>query len=174
MCEKLKPVLGVLHSFCLLQPHRCFCFVSGVFFFTLLEPFKNPLQNSAQGSSELFAEVVSSVFFVGVQPRPYEFRNDKYHPVWGAVETHAVGSEKRMQLLLMLSQHETDRLEVWAQPTNSKYSSGGFRTKISSDGWIEYARPALSVDPCIALSSASRFRTNPHLKAEVTQADSRL
>ncbi|XP_030545471.1 phosphatidylinositol 4-kinase alpha 1-like isoform X3 [Rhodamnia argentea] len=93
--------------------------------------------------------------------------NDKYHPVWGAMEDYVVGREKRKQLLLMLCQHETDRLEVWAQPTNSK--EVGFKLKISSDRWIEYARTAFSVDPRIALSLVSRFRTNPHMKAEVTQ-----
>ncbi|XP_030524992.1 phosphatidylinositol 4-kinase alpha 1 isoform X4 [Rhodamnia argentea] len=114
-------------------------------------------QSDLKGSER---ENGSSLFKGGVQ-------NDKYHPVWGAMENYAVGREKRKQLLLMLCQHETDRLEVWAQPTNSKES--GFRLKISSDRWIEYARTAFSVDPRIALSLVSRFRTNPHMKAEVTQ-----
>ncbi|KAI6677773.1 hypothetical protein NL676_038569 [Syzygium grande] len=114
-------------------------------------------QSDLKGSGR---ENGSSLFNGSVQ-------NDKYHPVWGAMENYAVGREKRKQLLLMLCQHETDRLEVWAQPTNSK--EGGFRLKISSDRWIEYARTAFSVDPRIALSLVSRFRTNPHLRAEVTQ-----
>lgn len=49
------------------------------------------------------------------------------------------------------------------------FREGGFRLKISSDRWIEYARTAFLVDPRIALSLVSRFRTNPHLRAEVTQ-----
>ncbi|KAF3435609.1 hypothetical protein FNV43_RR22700 [Rhamnella rubrinervis] len=93
--------------------------------------------------------------------------NDQYHPVWGQMENYAVGKEKRKQLLLMLCQHEADRLEVWAQPTNSKETTFS-RQKISSEKWIEYARTAFSVDPRIALSLASRFPTNTFLKAEVT------
>ncbi|XP_059647700.1 phosphatidylinositol 4-kinase alpha 1 [Cornus florida] len=92
---------------------------------------------------------------------------DLYHPVWGQMENYAVGREKRKQLLLMLCQHEADRLEVWAQPFNSKESS--YRPKIGVEKWIEYARTAFSVDPRIALSLSSRFPTNSSLKAEVTQ-----
>jgi phosphatidylinositol 4-kinase len=47
-------------------------------------------------------------------------QNDQCHPVWGQMENYAAGREKRKQLLMMLCQHEADRLEVWAQPTNSK------------------------------------------------------
>ncbi|XP_054785436.1 phosphatidylinositol 4-kinase alpha 1 isoform X1 [Prosopis cineraria] len=93
--------------------------------------------------------------------------NNQDHPVWGQMDNYAVGREKCRQLLLMLCQHEADRLEVWAQPTNTKDS--GVRPKISSDKWIEYARTAFSVDPRIALSLASRFPTNALLKSEVTQ-----
>ncbi|KAI4298366.1 hypothetical protein L6164_031937 [Bauhinia variegata] len=67
--------------------------------------------------------------------------NDQYRPVWGQMDNYAVGREKSRQLLIMLCQHEADRLEVWAQPTNTK----------------------------IALCLASRFPTNATLKAEVTQ-----
>ncbi|KAI4295546.1 hypothetical protein L6164_035584 [Bauhinia variegata] len=93
--------------------------------------------------------------------------NDQYHPVWGQMDNYAVGREKRRQLLIMLSQHEADRLEVWAQPTNTKDS--GSRPKISPDKWIDYARTAFSVDPRIALCLVSRFPTNASLKAEVSQ-----
>ncbi|CAN1255641.1 Phosphatidylinositol 4-kinase alpha 1 [Linum perenne] len=93
--------------------------------------------------------------------------NDEHHPVWGHMENYATGREKRKQLLLMLCQHEADRLEVWAQPTNSKENPS--RPKISSDKWIEYARTAFSVDPRIALCMASRFPANTTLKTEVTQ-----
>ncbi|KAF9684342.1 hypothetical protein SADUNF_Sadunf04G0108400 [Salix dunnii] len=93
--------------------------------------------------------------------------NDRYHPVWGQMENYAVGREKRRQLLLMLCQNEADRLEVWAQPTNSKENSSC--PKISSEKWIEYARTAFSVDPRIALCLVSRFPMNTNLKAEVTQ-----
>ncbi|KAF7810902.1 phosphatidylinositol 4-kinase alpha 1 [Senna tora] len=93
--------------------------------------------------------------------------NNTVHPVWGQLENYAAAREKRRQLLLMLCQHDADRLEVWAQPTNTKESIS--RPKISSDKWIEHARTAFSVDPRIALSLASRFPTNASLKAEVTQ-----
>ncbi|GAB4837929.1 Phosphatidylinositol 4-kinase alpha 1 [Ancistrocladus abbreviatus] len=92
---------------------------------------------------------------------------DQYHPVWGHMENYVSGREKRKQLLLMLCQHEADRLEVWAQPTNSKDNTS--RPKISSDKWVEHARTAFSVDPRIALSLASRFPTNATLKSEITQ-----
>ncbi|GLT98070.1 hypothetical protein SLE2022_155940 [Rubroshorea leprosula] len=94
--------------------------------------------------------------------------NDHYHPVWGQMDNYALGREKRKQLLIMLCQHEADRLEVWAQPTNSKESVSS-RPKISSEKWIEYSRTAFAVDPRISLSLASRFPTNSYLKAELTQ-----
>lgn len=40
--------------------------------------------------------------------------------VWGKMDNYAVGKEKRKQLLLILCQHESDRLDVWAQPISSK------------------------------------------------------
>ncbi|GAV80522.1 PI3_PI4_kinase domain-containing protein/PI3Ka domain-containing protein [Cephalotus follicularis] len=94
--------------------------------------------------------------------------NNQFHPVWGHMENYAVGREKRKQLLLMLCQHEADRLEVWAQPTNTRESTSS-RPKISSEKWIEYARTAFAVDPRIAFSFASRFPANTSLKAEITQ-----
>ncbi|XP_022744910.1 phosphatidylinositol 4-kinase alpha 1-like isoform X2 [Durio zibethinus] len=93
--------------------------------------------------------------------------NNQYHPVWGQMDNYAVGREKRKQLLLMLCQHEADRLEVWAQPLSKEGISS--RPKISTDKWIEYARTAFSVDPRIAFSLASRFPTNTYLNAEITQ-----
>lgn len=93
--------------------------------------------------------------------------NDQHHPVWGQMDNYAVGREKRKQLLLMLCQHEAERLEVWAQPLNSKESTSS-RPKISSEKWIEYARTAFSVDPRITFSLASRFPSNTYLKAEIT------
>ncbi|CAI9278116.1 unnamed protein product [Lactuca saligna] len=45
---------------------------------------------------------------------------DHCHPVWGPMENYAACKDKRKQLLLMLCQHEADRLEVWAQPVNYK------------------------------------------------------
>ncbi|OIT04706.1 PREDICTED: phosphatidylinositol 4-kinase alpha 1 [Nicotiana attenuata] len=91
---------------------------------------------------------------------------DQYHPIWGQMESYTVGREKRKQLLLMLCQHEADRLDVWAQPTVKEITS---RLKISSDKWVDFARTAFSVDPRIALCLAARFPTNNHLKTEVTQ-----
>ncbi|KAL0365498.1 UNVERIFIED_CONTAM: Phosphatidylinositol 4-kinase alpha 1 [Sesamum angustifolium] len=92
---------------------------------------------------------------------------DQYHPVWGQMGNYASGREKRRQLLLMLCQHEADRLEVWAQPVGPKESTS--RLKISSEKWIEFARTAFSVDPRIALSLAARFPSNSALKSEITQ-----
>ncbi|KAK6136779.1 hypothetical protein DH2020_029492 [Rehmannia glutinosa] len=92
---------------------------------------------------------------------------DQYHPVWGQMENYTVGREKRRQLLLMLCQHEADRLEVWAQPVGPKENTS--RLKINSEKWIEFARTAFSVDPRIALSLAARFPANSALKTETTQ-----
>lgn len=50
----------------------------------------------------------------------YVMQKDHYHPIWGQMDNYAVGREKRRQLLLMLCQHEADRLEVWAHPVGSK------------------------------------------------------
>ncbi|CAM8929529.1 unnamed protein product [Rhodiola kirilowii] len=91
-----------------------------------------------------------------------------HHPVWGQMENYASGREKRKHLLLMLCQHEADRLEVWAHPTNSKDNSSS-RPKINSDKWIEYARTAFAVNPQISLSLAFRFPTISSLKGELTQ-----
>ncbi|KAL0386974.1 UNVERIFIED_CONTAM: Phosphatidylinositol 4-kinase alpha 1 [Sesamum radiatum] len=88
-------------------------------------------------------------------------------PVWGQVDNYATGQEKRRQLLLMLCQHEADRLEVWAQPVGSKDQSS--RLKVSSDKWVEVARTAFSVDPRIALSMVSRFPASAPLKTQITQ-----
>ncbi|XP_077217572.1 phosphatidylinositol 3- and 4-kinase family protein [Tasmannia lanceolata] len=93
---------------------------------------------------------------------------DQCHPVWGRMENYAAGREKRKQLLLMLCQHEADRLDVWAQPANSKESTAS-RSKISSEKWVEYVRIAFSVDPRIALSLTSRFLTISYVRVEVTQ-----
>ncbi|WCJ33866.1 Phosphatidylinositol 3- and 4-kinase family protein [Euphorbia peplus] len=89
--------------------------------------------------------------------------NDQYHPVWGQLDNYVLGRENRKQLLLMLCQHEADRLAVWAQPTNLKA-----RPRSRPDKWNVYARTAFSVDPRIALSLCSRFPANVSLKEEVT------
>ncbi|RID56965.1 hypothetical protein BRARA_F00374 [Brassica rapa] len=68
---------------------------------------------------------------------------DQYHPVWGEMDNYTVGKEKRKQLLLMLCQHEADRLDVWAQPISSKDSPYS-RLKISSEKWTEHAKTAFS------------------------------
>jgi hypothetical protein len=57
--------------------------------------------------------LLSSVIFLWLQA-------DQIHPVWGCVDNYATAREKRKQLLLTLSQNEADRLEVWAQPVNTK------------------------------------------------------
>ncbi|TVU45418.1 hypothetical protein EJB05_04905 [Eragrostis curvula] len=93
---------------------------------------------------------------------------DQIHPVWGCIDNYAAVRDKRKQLLLMLSQHEADRLEVWAQPINTKDTTT-FRGKVSSDKWIDHARTAFAVDPRIALSMTLRFPTNTALQSEITQ-----
>ncbi|GJT85403.1 phosphatidylinositol 4-kinase alpha 1 isoform X1 [Tanacetum coccineum] len=93
---------------------------------------------------------------------------DSYHPVWGSMENNAAGREKRKQLLIMLCQHEAERLDVWAQPLGSKEKTS-YRLKINSEKWTEHARTAFSVDPRIAFSLGARFPTNLSLKAELTQ-----
>ncbi|CAH1425938.1 unnamed protein product [Lactuca virosa] len=93
---------------------------------------------------------------------------DQCHPVWGPMENYAACRDKRKQLLLMLCQHEADRLEVWAQPVNYKENTC-YRPKITSEKWVEYARTAFAVDPRIAFSLGARFPTNTCLKAEITQ-----
>ncbi|CAJ2642759.1 phosphatidylinositol 4-kinase alpha 1 isoform X1 [Trifolium pratense] len=138
--------------------------------------YTNFTQCEAQSVS-LFVHYLSNVKVDAVQVgskgsgqengNPLADVNDLYHPVWGQMENYAVGREKRRQLLLMLCQHEADRLEVWAQPTNTKENIS--RPKISSDKWIEHTRTAFAVDPRIALSVASRFPTNTFVKTEVTQ-----
>ncbi|VFQ72155.1 unnamed protein product [Cuscuta campestris] len=91
---------------------------------------------------------------------------DTYHPVWGKIENYATVRDKRKQLLFMLSQHEADRLDVWAHPV-AKEST--VRPKISSDKMVEYAKTAFSVEPQIAFALASRFPANDALRGEVTQ-----
>ncbi|KAF5787480.1 putative 1-phosphatidylinositol 4-kinase [Helianthus annuus] len=93
---------------------------------------------------------------------------DHCHPVWGLMENYAIDREKRKQLLLMLCQHEADRLEVWAQPVSSKESTNS-RSRIGSEKWVEYTRTAFAVDPRIAFSLGARFPANPNIKAEITQ-----
>ncbi|KAI3928955.1 hypothetical protein MKW98_014546 [Papaver atlanticum] len=93
---------------------------------------------------------------------------DQYHPVWGKMDNYTAGREKRKQLLLILCQHEADRLEVWATPVNTKVNTS-FPQKGSSEKWIEYARTAFSVDPHIAFSLVTRFRAVSPLKSEVSK-----
>ncbi|GMI74628.1 hypothetical protein like AT1G49340 [Hibiscus trionum] len=93
--------------------------------------------------------------------------NDEYHPVWGQMDNYAVGREKRKQLLLMLCEHEADRLFVWAHPVSKEPMPS--RAKLTAEKWIEHARTAFSVDPRIAFSLASRFPTNTSLRAEISQ-----
>ncbi|KAL5722458.1 1-phosphatidylinositol 4-kinase [Ranunculus cassubicifolius] len=93
---------------------------------------------------------------------------DQYHPVWGKMDNYALGREKRKQLLLMLCQHQADRLDVWANPTTAKENTL-YKLKFNSEKWIEFARTAFSVDPRIALSLVSRFPAVSTLRAEITQ-----
>lgn len=89
---------------------------------------------------------------------------DSSHPVWGKGDNHVVGREKRKQLLLMLCQHEAERLDTWANPLRE---SPPPRLRISSDRWVEYVKTAWSVDPRIALALPTRFPAIVSLRAEV-------
>ncbi|XP_023769663.1 phosphatidylinositol 4-kinase alpha 1 [Lactuca sativa] len=96
---------------------------------------------------------------------------DSYHPVWGTMENYAVGRAQRKQLLLMLCQHEAERLDVWAMPVplpGSKEIITSWKPKINPEKWIEHARTAFAVDPRIAFSLGARFPTNSPLKMELT------
>ncbi|KAJ0242191.1 Phosphatidylinositol 3-/4-kinase [Hirschfeldia incana] len=109
----------------------------------------------------------------GSKGRAYEYGKlteliGQHHPVWGKMDNYTVGKEKRKQLLLILCQHESDRLDVWAHPISSKDSPYS-RLKISSGKWSEHAKTAFLVDPRIAISLVSRFPANISLKTEVTQ-----
>ncbi|XP_039035468.1 phosphatidylinositol 4-kinase alpha 1-like [Hibiscus syriacus] len=118
--------------------------------------FCNEMVNSLQSDSK-----------VRVQENEDTLANDEYHPVWGQMDNYAVGREKRKQLLLMLCEHEADRLFVWAHPVSKEPMPS--RAKLTAEKWIEHARTAFSVDPRIAFSLASRFPTNTSLRAEITQ-----
>lgn len=90
---------------------------------------------------------------------------DHKHPVWGSSEMDNAGRERRKQLLLMLCQHEADRLDTWAFPLKESTVS---RVKHSSERWIEYLRTAWSVDPSIALSLVARFPAVSALRTEMS------
>ncbi|KAL4281053.1 hypothetical protein GQ457_03G003850 [Hibiscus cannabinus] len=120
--------------------------------------FCNEMVNSLQSDSKGHAQENGKIL-VHV--------NDGYHPIWGKMDDYAVGMEKRKQLLLMLCEHEADRLFVWAHPVSKEPMPS--RAKLTAEKWIEHARTAFSVDPRIAFSLASRFPTNTSLKAEITQ-----
>ncbi|KAJ4791345.1 Phosphatidylinositol 4-kinase [Rhynchospora pubera] len=94
---------------------------------------------------------------------------DTCHPVWGMMDNYAIGREKRKQLLIMLCQHETDSLEVWAQPLNTKETASFRSNKITSEKWVEHVRTAFSIDPRIALALSARFPTNATIVSEVSQ-----
>ncbi|KAJ7560134.1 hypothetical protein O6H91_04G115500 [Diphasiastrum complanatum] len=92
-------------------------------------------------------------------------QSDSTHPVWGKIENYSSAREKRRQLLLMLCQHEADRLDTWAYPLR-EFSVP--RIRVNSERWVEYAKIAWGVDPRIALTFVSRFPTVTNLRAEVT------
>jgi len=81
------------------------------------------------------------------------------------MDSYAADREKRKRLLLMLCQHETDRLDVWAQPLNTKENT--IRSKINPEKWTEYVRTAFDVDPRIALSMSFRFPTISVVTSEI-------
>ncbi|KAK8529802.1 hypothetical protein V6N12_060570 [Hibiscus sabdariffa] len=126
--------------------------------------FCNEMVNSLQSDSKVSAQENGDT---SVQALVRGLQNDEYHPVWGQMDNYTVGREKRKQLLLMLCEHEADRLFVWAHPVSKEPMPS--RAKLTAEKWIEHARTAFSVDPRIAFSLASRFPTNTSLRAEITQ-----
>ncbi|KAH7425180.1 hypothetical protein KP509_11G043500 [Ceratopteris richardii] len=88
---------------------------------------------------------------------------DVAHPVWGRGDYLSAG-EKRKQLLLMLCHHEVDRLYTWANPLREGLPA---RQRISSDQWIDFARTAWAIDPCITFGMLARFPAVGPLRAEI-------
>ncbi|XP_024530657.1 phosphatidylinositol 4-kinase alpha 1 [Selaginella moellendorffii] len=73
------------------------------------------------------------------------------------------GKERVKQLLLMLSQHEADRLETWAFPLKDFVP----RLRVHADRLLEFAKTAWLIDPRIALSLVARFPAFNNLRSEV-------
>ncbi|KAH8969995.1 hypothetical protein BDL97_02G062700 [Sphagnum fallax] len=77
------------------------------------------------------------------------------HPIW---------AKRKKQLLLMLCQHEADRLDTWANPLKVQTVP---HLQQESEQWGPHVKTAWSVDPQIALALVARFPSATTLKAEV-------
>lgn len=86
------------------------------------------------------------------------------HPVWGKVDNDSKASQK--QLLCMLCQHESDRLDTWAHPLQV-FASPRLQ-KTVSERLGNYVKTAWTIDPRIALALVVRFPGSAVLKAEVS------
>lgn len=85
------------------------------------------------------------------------------HPVWGKIDNDSRANQK--QLLCMLCQHESDRLDTWAYPL--KVYAVPRLQKMIPERWGNFVKTAWAVDPRIALSLVARFPGSAALKAEV-------
>jgi phosphatidylinositol 4-kinase len=86
------------------------------------------------------------------------------HPVWGE-ESSDLAARERRKLLLVLCQHEADRLETWAYPLRFDMVH---RSKSISEPWEIHVKTAWAVDPRIALALVARFPGAHALRTEVT------
>lgn len=85
------------------------------------------------------------------------------HPVWGNANS-ASAPRERGKLLLVLCQHEADRLETWAYPLREDMQ---LRFKPSSESWGVHVKTAWAVDPRIALALVARFPGALSVRTEV-------
>ncbi|CAM6044662.1 unnamed protein product [Sphagnum compactum] len=87
------------------------------------------------------------------------------HPVWGKGQNDLSARDRRKQLLLMLCQHEADRLDSWAYPLKEHMVT---RFRPGHERWGNHVRTAWAVDPQIALALVARFPGVASLKSEVS------
>ncbi|KAH9576425.1 hypothetical protein CY35_01G160200 [Sphagnum magellanicum] len=87
------------------------------------------------------------------------------HPVWGKGQNDLSARDRRKQLLLMLCQHEADRLDSWAYPLKEHMVT---RFRPGHERWGNHVRTAWAVDPKIALALVARFPGVASLKSEVS------
>lgn len=85
------------------------------------------------------------------------------HPVWEKANNDSAARDRR-KLLLLLCQHEADRLETWAFPLRDHMQ---LRFKPNSESWGVHVKTAWAVDPRIALALVARFPGALSLKTEV-------
>ena len=60
----------------------------------------------------------------------------------------------RLELLLLLLDHERERLRTWARPLEPEKK----KSRISDSAWRSYSRTAWDTDPALALNLLDRCR----------------